>query len=154
MPSQKFLDNFKNCPDVGLTGYKRLKAACEQADLPLFHGPAPSQTAANGECFVTVAQGTSGWDKDSYHSVRHLIMVLNIYCDASRDAQGNITKQDAYAKAQAIFTYLDTFLDRKTSYDWPEVISCYRPSEPQWLTLPDAPDSGMLHTKYEVAAIL
>ena len=83
--------------------------------------------------------------------MRHSTLVLNCYADSTRDETGAVLKQDARGKCEALFSFLDGLLDMKTQRDWPEIISCRRPTEPQWIAVPDAPDSAMLHARYEVA---
>lgn len=151
MPSAKYLAHFENRPDVGLVGFNRLKATCDEAGIKLFHFIAPSQVPTSGDFYVTIGQGTDGWARDDYHTVRHSTLVLNIYADSTRDETGAVLKQDARNKCEALFSFLDPLLDAKTQRDWPEIVSCRRPSEPQWITVPDAPDSAMLHARYEVA---
>ena len=151
MPSQKYLDLFKNRPDVGLVGFNRLKATCDEAGIKLFHFIAPSQVPTSGDYYVTIGQGSDGWARDDYHTVRHRTLVLNCYADATRDDTGAVLKEDARAKCEALYAFLNPLLDMKTQHDWPEIISCRRAGEPQWITIPDAPSSAMLHSRYEVS---
>lgn len=151
MPSQKYLDLFKDRPDVGDLGFRRLKPALDAADVALFKDLPPHEVPGTGSVFVTVGQGGT-WGRDAYHrGAHHPLMVVNIYSDHSRDEQGEVTKHDARNKALAVFDYLDALLDGMTQATWPEIITCRRDSEPTFITIPDGLGAELLHVRYEVS---
>lgn len=130
--------------------YRRIAEALQSVGVQTYIQTAPVDISGSGTVYVVLVQGQNGWPADSFHSVSHPTVFLNVYADASRNAWGDVTADDAGSKATAVFEYVDKQLNHKTNLHWQDVISCWRPDEPSYISVPEDDHAVMLSARYEL----
>lgn len=133
-----------------LVVYRRIAKPLHTVAVQTYIQSAPTDISGSGSIYVVLVQGQNGWPSDSYHSVSHPTLFLNIYADASRNEWGDVTADDAGSKATAVFEYVDKQLNNKTNLHWPEVISCRRPDEPSYIPVPEDDHAVLISARYEI----